>query len=51
MSAAAMLDARTTDHRKRESLPAYCGIPILDAEGVILGTMSCRAILNKWICR
>ena len=39
MTANAMLDARTTDHPKRESLPAYCGIPILDAEGVILGTL------------
>lgn len=39
MTANAMLDARTTDHPQREIIPAYCGIPILDAEGVILGTL------------
>lgn len=39
MTANAMLDARTKDHPQREIIPAYCGIPILDAEGVILGTL------------
>ncbi len=39
MTANAMLDPRAADHPSREIVPAYCGVPILDAEGVILGTL------------
>jgi len=39
MTANAMLEARTKDHPQREIIPANCGIPIMDAEGVILGTL------------
>ncbi len=39
MTANAMLDARTAGHPSREIVPAYCGVPILDPEGVILGTL------------
>ena len=35
----AMLDARTKDHPQRKVILACFGIPILDAEGVILGTL------------
>lgn len=39
MTANALLDARTMGHPKREVLASYCGVPILDSEGVILGTL------------
>ena len=38
-TANAMLEARPKDHPQREIIPANCGIPILDAEDVILGTL------------
>lgn len=39
MTAHAMLDPRTEGHPARESVPTYCGVPILDPEGVLLGTL------------
>lgn len=39
MTANALLDARMMGHPKREVLSSYCGVPILDSEGVILGTL------------
>jgi GAF domain-containing protein len=39
MTADAMLDPRTEGHPARHVVPAYCGVPILDAEGVLLGTL------------
>jgi GAF domain-containing protein len=39
MTAHAALDARTAGHPARESVPAYCGVPLLDADGNILGTL------------
>jgi GAF domain-containing protein len=38
-TANALQDARTIGHPKRQVLTAYCGVPILDSEGVILGTL------------
>lgn len=39
MTANALLDARTEGHPAREAVLAYCGVPIMDPEGVILGTL------------
>ncbi len=39
MTANTMLDARTVEYPKRETLASYCGLPILDSEGRILGTL------------
>jgi GAF domain-containing protein len=38
-TADALLDARTDNHPARESVRAYCGVPVMDAEGHILGTL------------
>jgi GAF domain-containing protein len=38
-TANAMADDRTVGHPKREILASYCGVPILDSEGEILGTI------------
>lgn len=35
----ALLDARTEGHVKQVALRAYCGIPILDPEGGLIGTL------------
>ena len=39
VTANALLDPRTEGHPAREAVPAYCGVPILDPEGVLLGTL------------
>lgn len=39
MTANALLDARTQGHPARDVVPTYCGVPIMDAEGQILGTL------------
>jgi GAF domain-containing protein len=39
MTANAMQDARMAGHPKRDMLASYCGVPILDSEGAILGTL------------
>ena len=39
MTAHALLDPRTTGHPARETVPAYCGVPVMDAFGEILGTL------------
>lgn len=38
-TADAMLDARLADHPARAAVAAYCGVPVMDAEGVLLGTL------------
>jgi hypothetical protein len=38
-TAHAMLDPRLDNHAAREAVPAYCGIPVMDAEGTLLGTL------------
>ena len=39
MTAHAMLDPRKEGHPAREAVPAYCGVPVMDARGEILGTL------------
>ena len=39
MTAHAMLDPPTVGHPAREVVPTYCGVPVMDAEGTILGTL------------
>ena len=39
MTADAMLDPRTEGHPARQTVAAYCGVPIMDSEGVLLGTL------------
>jgi GAF domain-containing protein len=34
-----MADPRLLEHAARHQILAYCGIPLLDAEGVLLGTL------------
>jgi GAF domain-containing protein len=38
-TANAMLDARLADHVSRANVLAYCGVPVMDAEGQLLGTL------------
>jgi GAF domain-containing protein len=38
-TAHALLDPRTEGHPARESVPAYCGVPVLDPEGHLMGTL------------
>lgn len=38
-TADAMNDARLTTHPARAAVAAYCGIPVMDAEGELLGTL------------
>jgi GAF domain-containing protein len=35
----ALADPRLTDHAARDAVRAYCGIPVIDAEGNLLGTL------------
>ena len=35
----ALLDERLTAHAARETVLTYCGVPIMDSEGTILGTL------------
>ena len=39
MTAHAMLDPSTAGHPARAAVPAYCGVPVMDAEGQILATL------------
>ena len=39
MTAHAMLDPRTEGHPARETVSAYCGVPVMDPERNILGTL------------
>lgn len=39
VTADALTDSRTTNHAAREAVRAYCGIPIMDPEGVLIGTL------------
>jgi GAF domain-containing protein len=38
-TANALLDARLTVHSQRAQVLAYCGVPVMDAEGQLLGTL------------
>lgn len=38
-TADAMADERLRDHVAREAVRAYCGVPVMDAEGHLLGTL------------
>ena len=38
-TADAMHDTRIADHPKREVVQSYCGVPVITAEGDILGTL------------
>jgi GAF domain-containing protein len=38
-TANSLLDPRVQDHPAREAVLAYCGVPIMDAEGTLLGTL------------
>lgn len=38
-TADALADDRLTVHPAREVVRAYCGVPVLDSEGVLLGTL------------
>ena len=39
MTAHAILDPRTEGHPAREVVPAYCGVPVMNSEGHIFGTL------------
>lgn len=39
VTADALIDSRTMDHVAREVVRTYCGIPIMDSEGVLIGTL------------
>lgn len=39
MTAHALLDPRTEGHPAREAVAAYCGVPLMDPEGTLLGTL------------
>ena len=39
VTADALMDPRTSTHPAREVVRAYCGIPIMDPEGVLIGTL------------
>ena len=39
MTAHAMLDPRTEGHPARKAVPTYCGVPIIEPEGRLLGTL------------
>jgi GAF domain-containing protein len=39
MTADAMLDPRTEGHPARAAVPSYCGVPVMDSEGTLLGTL------------
>jgi GAF domain-containing protein len=38
-TAHALLDPRTEGHPAREAVPTYCGVPVMDSAGVLLGTL------------
>lgn len=39
MTANAMADPRLLEHPARAAVAAYCGVPVMDPEGVLLGTL------------
>lgn len=39
MTAHALLDPHTLGHPARAAVQAYCGVPVMDAEGLLLGTL------------
>jgi GAF domain-containing protein len=39
ITANALTDERLRDHVAREAVQAYCGVPVMDAEGEMLGTL------------
>lgn len=39
MTADSMQDPRLEQHPKRPTLRAYCGVPVMDAEGTMMGTL------------
>ena len=39
VTADALMDPRTVNHAAREAVRAYCGIPIIDPEGGLIGTL------------
>lgn len=39
MTAHALLDSRTAGHPAREAVPAYCGVPVMNEFGEIMGTL------------
>jgi GAF domain-containing protein len=39
ITANALTDERLKDHVAREAVQAYCGVPVMDAEGRLLGTL------------
>lgn len=39
MTAHALLDPRTEGHPARDSVQAYCGVPVMDPEGQLIGTL------------
>ena len=38
-TANALQDERLAEHPARDSVLAYCGVPVMDAEGVLMGTL------------
>lgn len=38
-TANALLDARTEGHPARDAIPTYCGVPVMDSSGLLLGTL------------
>ena len=38
-TAAALADARLEGHPKRATVQAYCGVPVMDLEGGLIGTL------------
>ena len=39
MTANALLDERLNDHPARNAVPAYCGVPVMEPDGTLLGTL------------
>jgi hypothetical protein len=39
VTADALIDGRTAQHAAREAIRAYCGVPIMDPEGTLIGTL------------
>ena len=39
ITADALADARLEDHPKRATVQAYCGVPVMDPEGGLIGTL------------
>lgn len=39
MTADSMADARLAAHPRREKVVGYCGVPVMDPEGAIIGTL------------